>query len=165
MPKVSVTIITLNEAAHIGAAIDSVAWADEILVIDSGSTDATTEIARAKGATVIHRDWPGWVDQKNFAADRAANHWIFSLDADERVPAPLERAISFVASVLPQSTTSTSSAHDTLSIAAPMWAASLRVMMVTEHFGIVCARSGLRRDASYLSGASCTVSKSTIERW
>ena len=89
MPKVSVTIITLNEAAHIGAAIDSVAWADEIVVVDSGSTDATTEIARAKGATVMHRDWSGWVDQKNFAAERAAHDWIFSLDADERIPPAL----------------------------------------------------------------------------
>ena len=89
MPKCSVTIITLNEAAHIGAAIDSVAWADEVLVVDCGSADATTEIARAKGATVVHRDWSGWIDQKNFAAERAANDWIFSLDADERVPAPL----------------------------------------------------------------------------
>jgi glycosyltransferase involved in cell wall biosynthesis len=89
MPKCSVTIITLNEAAHIGAAIDSVTWADEVIVVDCGSTDGTTDIARAKGATVLHRDWTGWVDQKNFAADRAANDWIFSLDADERVPAPL----------------------------------------------------------------------------
>jgi glycosyltransferase involved in cell wall biosynthesis len=89
MPKCSVTIVTLNEAAHIGAAIDSVAWADDIVVVDSGSTDGTVDIARAKGATVIHRDWPGWVDQKNFAADRAAHDWIFSLDADERVPPPL----------------------------------------------------------------------------
>ena len=89
MPKVSVTIVTLNEAAHIGAAIDSVTWADEILVVDCGSTDATVEIARAKGATVLHRDWSGWVDQKNFAAERAAHDWILSLDADERVPPPL----------------------------------------------------------------------------
>jgi len=89
VPKVSVTIITLNEAAHIGAAIDSVSWADEVLVIDSGSTDPTTDIARARGATVIHREWPGWVDQKNFAAAQAAHDWIFSLDADERVPPPL----------------------------------------------------------------------------
>ena len=89
MPKVSVTIITLNEAAHIGAALDSVAWADEVIVVDSGSTDATVEIARAKGATVISRDWPGWVEQKNFAAGQAAHDWIFSLDADERVPPPL----------------------------------------------------------------------------
>ena len=89
MPKVSVTIITLNEAAHIGAAIDSVAWADEIIVVDSGSTDDTVEIARARGATAICREWPGWVEQKNFAAAQAAHHWIFSLDADERVPPPL----------------------------------------------------------------------------
>ena len=89
MPKCSVTIITLNEAEHIGAAIDSVTWADEIVVVDCGSADATTEIARAKGATVVHRNWSGWIDQKNFAAERAANDWIFSLDADERVPPPL----------------------------------------------------------------------------
>ena len=89
MPKVSVTIITLNEAAHVAAAIDSVAWADEIIVVDSGSTDSTAEIARAKGAVVICREWPGWVDQKNFAAGQATHDWIFSLDADERVPPPL----------------------------------------------------------------------------
>ena len=89
MPKVSVTIITLNEAAHIAAAIDSVSWADEILVVDSGSTDGTPEIARARGATVVCREWPGWVEQKNFAAGQAAHDWIFSLDADERVPPPL----------------------------------------------------------------------------
>ena len=89
MPKVSVTIITLNEAAHIAAAIDSVSWADEILVVDSGSTDGTPQMARAKGATVVCRQWPGWVEQKNFAAGQAAHDWIFSLDADERVPPPL----------------------------------------------------------------------------
>lgn len=85
MPKLSVTIITLNEADHIAAAIDSASWADEILVIDSGSSDATVEIARGKNATVISREWPGWIEQKNFAAERAANDWIFSLDADERI--------------------------------------------------------------------------------
>ena len=84
MPKLSVTIITLNEADHIAAAIDSASWADEILVVDSGSTDATVDIARGKGATVLSRDWSGWIDQKNFAAERASHDWIFSLDADER---------------------------------------------------------------------------------
>ena len=62
--KLSVTIITLNEAEHIGAAIDSVRWADEIVVVDSGSKDGTTDIARTRGATVITREWPGYVDQK-----------------------------------------------------------------------------------------------------
>ena len=85
MPKVSVTIITLDEAEHIAAAIESVAWADEVIVVDSGSTDATADIARGAGARVVVRDWPGYVDQKNYAATLASNDWIFSLDADERV--------------------------------------------------------------------------------
>jgi glycosyltransferase involved in cell wall biosynthesis len=93
VPKLSVTIVTLNEAEHIVAAIESVAWADEILVVDSGSSDDTTGLARSKGATVLSREWTGWVDQKNFAAERASNDWIFSLDADERVPAPLAAEI------------------------------------------------------------------------
>lgn len=86
---VTVTIITLNEARHIAAAIDSAAWADEILVIDSGSTDETVAIASTKGARVMRRTWPGYVDQKNYAASVAAHDWIFSLDADERIPPAL----------------------------------------------------------------------------
>lgn len=93
MPKVSVTIITLNEAAHVGAAIASVAWADEVIVVDAGSTDATADIARAHDARVVVRDWPGYVDQKNHAASLASNDWIFSLDADERVTPELAAEI------------------------------------------------------------------------
>lgn len=93
MPKVSVTIITLNEAEHIAAAIDSVAWADEIIVVDSGSGDGTADIARASGATVVVREWPGYVEQKNHAATLAANDWILSLDADERIPPALAAEI------------------------------------------------------------------------
>src|SRR4051794_13428436 len=85
----SVTIITRDEEADIGAALDSVAWADEVLVVDSGSTDRTVEIARAAGARVIVRNWPGYIEQKNFAAAEAAHDWIFSLDADERVTSEL----------------------------------------------------------------------------
>jgi (heptosyl)LPS beta-1,4-glucosyltransferase len=85
VPALSVTLITLNEAAHIGAAIDSVSWADEIVVVDSGSGDDTVAIARSRGARVETRAWTGYVDQKNFAASLARHEWIFSLDADERV--------------------------------------------------------------------------------
>ena len=98
MPNVSVTIITLDEAEHIGAAIDSAAWADEIVVVDSGSTDGTIDIARAKGATVLSREWSGYVDQKNFAAERVSNDWIFSLDADERIPPALAAEVQTLVS-------------------------------------------------------------------
>ena len=93
MPKLSVTIITLNEAAHIAAAIDSVSFADEIVVVDAGSDDGTADLARDKGAWVVVRDWPGYVAQKNYAAQLAAHDWIFSLDADERVPPELAAEI------------------------------------------------------------------------
>ncbi len=81
----TVTIITRNESANIEAAIRSVSWADEVVVVDSGSTDDTVYIARHFTERVIVRDWPGYVAQKNFAADQACHDWILSLDADERV--------------------------------------------------------------------------------
>ena len=93
MPAVSVTIITLNEAEHIADAIASVAWADEIIVVDSGSADGTEALARAKGARVEFRAWSGWVDQKNFAAGLARNDWVLSLDGDERVSPGLAQEI------------------------------------------------------------------------
>jgi glycosyltransferase involved in cell wall biosynthesis len=96
VPPVTVTIITRNEAAHIAAAIDSAAWADEIIVVDSGSADDTVGIAGAKGVRVESRGWTGWVDQKNFAASLAAHDWIFSLDADERITPSLAHEIKGV---------------------------------------------------------------------
>ena len=93
MPRLSITIITLNEAEHIAAAIESASWADEILVVDSGSTDDTVGIAGRAGARVLTRDWSGYVDQKNFAAEQAVHDWIFSLDADERIPPALAEEI------------------------------------------------------------------------
>ena len=97
MPSpVTVTIITENEAAHIGAAIDSASWADEVIVVDSDSSDDTVSLAAARGVRVESRPWTGWVDQKNFAAGLAANDWIFSLDADERLTPALEREIRTV---------------------------------------------------------------------
>ncbi|MEP7310134.1 MAG: glycosyltransferase family 2 protein [Acidobacteriota bacterium] len=94
MPKVSVTVITLNEAADIGAALTSVAWADEIIVVDSKSTDDTVAIARQHTDRVVVREWPGYVEQKNYAASLAANDWILSLDADERVTPELAQEIA-----------------------------------------------------------------------
>jgi glycosyltransferase involved in cell wall biosynthesis len=85
VPKVSVTVITRNEAADIAEALKSVAWADEIVVVDSESTDETAAIARQFTDRVVVRAWPGYVDQKNYAASIASHDWIFSLDADERV--------------------------------------------------------------------------------
>ena len=94
MPKVSVTIITLNEAADIGAALTSVAWANELIVVDSMSTDDTVAIARRHTDRVVVREWPGYVAQKNYAASLAANDWILSLDADERVTPELAQQIT-----------------------------------------------------------------------
>lgn len=91
--KLTVTVITYNEADHIAAALESVTWADEILVVDSGSTDGTAEIARQRASRVIVRDWPGYSAQKNFAADQATHDWVLSLDADERVTPALAAEI------------------------------------------------------------------------
>jgi glycosyltransferase involved in cell wall biosynthesis len=91
--KLTVTVITRNESAHIDACLASVAWADEVLVVDSRSTDGTADLARARGARVLVRDWPGYSAQKNFAAGEAAHDWILSVDADERVTPALAEEI------------------------------------------------------------------------
>jgi glycosyltransferase involved in cell wall biosynthesis len=93
VPRVSVTVITLNEAEHIADAIRSAAWADEVIVVDAGSSDDTLAVAERAGARVTTRVWTGYVDQKNYAASLAANDWIFSLDADERIPSALASEI------------------------------------------------------------------------
>jgi glycosyltransferase involved in cell wall biosynthesis len=91
--KITATIITFNEEANIRAACESVAWANEILVVDSESSDGTREVAEECGARVITRPWPGFALQKQFAADEAEHEWIFSLDADERVSEELRHSI------------------------------------------------------------------------
>lgn len=89
MPRITATIITFNEESRIAEAIASLSCCDEVVVVDSGSTDRTRDIACALGARVIHHDWCGYTIQKNFAAEQAANDWILSIDADERVSAEL----------------------------------------------------------------------------
>jgi len=92
--KITATIITLNEESNIKAACESVAWADEVVVVDSNSTDATRELAAASGASVITNAWPGFGAQKQFAVEQAKHEWIFSLDADERVSDELRNSIT-----------------------------------------------------------------------
>lgn len=93
MQKVTATVITLNEEANLEGALRSVAWVDEIVVVDSGSTDATVAIARRYAARVETRAWDGYSAQKNYAASIASNDWILSIDADERVPPDLAAEI------------------------------------------------------------------------
>ena len=89
MPPVSAIVITKNEADAIADALTSLAWADEIIVVDAESTDDTAAIARRFTERVYQRSWNGYVEQKNHAASLATHDWIFSLDADERVPEDL----------------------------------------------------------------------------
>jgi glycosyltransferase involved in cell wall biosynthesis len=85
VPKLSVTVVAKNEAANLDAALASVAWADEIVVVDSHSTDDTVAIARRHTDRVVVHEWLGHIEQKNYAASLASHDWILSLDADERV--------------------------------------------------------------------------------
>lgn len=94
MASLSVTVITKNEAHNIEACLRSVLFADQIVVLDSGSTDATAQIARSMGAEVsISPDWPGFGIQKNRALALAKSDWVLSLDADERVTPQLQAEI------------------------------------------------------------------------
>ena len=89
----SVVIITRNEESNIGRTLASVAWADERIVVDSGSIDRTLEIARRQGANVYEESWKGYAQQKNSAIAKASADWILSLDADEEVSAQLAESI------------------------------------------------------------------------
>ena len=91
--NVSAVVIAKNEESAIGACLDSVAWCNEIVVVDSGSDDRTREIAAARGARVIEHAWEGYGKQKNFAVRQAANDWVLCVDADEVVSPELRRGI------------------------------------------------------------------------
>ncbi len=101
MPPLTVTLVTRNESANIAAALETVAWADEIVVVDAESTDDTVAIARRFTERVFVRTWPGYVAQKNFAAEQASHDWILSLDADERVTPALADEIRNVLQAVP----------------------------------------------------------------
>jgi len=91
--KITATIITLNEERKIVRAIESLRCCDEILILDSGSTDRTVELACNLGARVIEAGWRGYAGQKNWAAEQATHDWILSLDADEALSEALEAEI------------------------------------------------------------------------
>lgn len=116
-PPISACIITLNEADRIEACLDALAFCDEIVVVDSGSTDATRDLAAAKGARVLVREFTGYRSQKQFAIDSARHDWVLCLDADERVTAVLRASIQ--------------SARDGGFVAA----AGYRFARATEYFG------------------------------
>ena len=90
MVKLSATIVTLNEEKNIARAIESLRCCEEIVVVDSGSSDRTKTIANQRGARVIPHAWPGYAQQKNWAAAQASNDWILSIDADEALSEELE---------------------------------------------------------------------------
>ena len=91
--RLSAVIITLNAASQLDACLQSLAFADEIVVVDSGSTDRTVEIARACGARVVHQAWLGYGPQKRFSVGQASNDWVFCVDADERVSSELRSSL------------------------------------------------------------------------
>ena len=93
MNKVSVTIIAFNEEENIEDALKSVHWAEEIIVVDSGSTDSTIEISKKYTDKVFFNKWEGFAKQKSFALAKAQNDWVLSLDADERISEELKEEI------------------------------------------------------------------------
>ena len=90
---VSAVLITRNAAAQLDACLESLAFADETVVVDSGSEDATREIAERRGARVVQKDWMGFGRQKQFAVEEAKHDWVLCLDADERISPPLAQSI------------------------------------------------------------------------
>ncbi len=94
MPSLSVILITLNEAERLAPTLEAVAWADEIIVVDAGSCDATLDIARRLASkVVVTADWPGFGPQKNRALALASGEWVLAIDADERVTPALAAEI------------------------------------------------------------------------
>jgi len=99
--SVSVIITTFNEEINVADCIESVMWADEILLVDSFSTDRTVEIAGRYPIQILQREYFGSAAQKNWALDRVAHDWVLIIDADERVPEPLAREILTVLATQP----------------------------------------------------------------
>jgi Glycosyl transferase family 2 len=91
--RISACLIVQDEQEHLPGALESLRFADEIVVVDGGSTDGTVELARAAGARVIENPWPGFAAQRNLAVDAATGEWVFELDADERISPRLRASV------------------------------------------------------------------------
>jgi glycosyltransferase involved in cell wall biosynthesis len=102
MPRVSAIVICLNEERKIGRCLDSLAWVDELVVVDGGSTDQTVPIARSLGATVHVNRWPGYAAQKTFALAQVTGEWVIGLDADEELERGLAQEIQAALATCPQ---------------------------------------------------------------
>lgn len=100
-PRITCTVVCQDEAAQIARCLASVAWCDEIVVVDGGSRDATVEIARTHAARVLHNPWPGYRAQKQFALEWASGEWVLNLDADERVSDELAHEIRRALATVP----------------------------------------------------------------
>jgi len=85
VPKISGLVITFNEERHIRKCLQSLSWVDEIIVVDSESSDRTVDIAKEFTEQVFIRPWPGFPAQRNFGISKATGQWILILDADERI--------------------------------------------------------------------------------
>ncbi len=91
--KISIAILAMNEAANLRRILPSVAWADELILVDSGSTDGTLDVAREFNAKVFSEPWKGYGPQMNSAIDKCTSPWVFSLDADEEITPELQSEI------------------------------------------------------------------------
>lgn len=95
-PTITAAVITKNEAGHITDCLAALRWADDLLVVDSLSTDRTVELAQAAGARVLQRPFDTYAHQRNYTLDQATGDWVVFVDADERVPEPLAAEIRTV---------------------------------------------------------------------
>jgi glycosyltransferase involved in cell wall biosynthesis len=92
-PTISIAVIAKNEADRIGHLLKSASFADEVVVVDSGSTDGTQALCEKMGARVIFNAWPGYAEQKNFAMEQTTSEWVLNLDADEEISTALAAEI------------------------------------------------------------------------
>lgn len=100
-PTISIAVVAKNEADRIGRLLKSTTFADEVVVVDSGSTDGTQDLCRKMGASVVFNEWPGFTVQKQFAMEQTQSDWILNLDADEEISHGLEKEIMDVVSTPP----------------------------------------------------------------